>query len=116
MGEYYFIRKMTPFEILSTVLIVITAIGIPVLNSMNTTRRTLIRNDIISALSAESGKLKDSMQKTVSELKALKAEMMYRSKTINDRIDGIEEYLRAKNGFISTSGNSSGHRYDHDDD
>jgi hypothetical protein len=101
---------MTPELIITIVVAFVTAIGIPFFNFLNSSKKTEIKNDIMTNLSSDTSRIKDAINKTASDLKASKAEMRYMLKTLDNRIDGIERYLEQRNGFIPSSGDTHNSR------
>lgn len=101
---------MTPFEVISILLILITAIAIPTFNYLNFTKQTIIKNDITNSLESKTNKIRDDINENASNIKALTRELRYTIKACEQRIDKIERYLEKLNGFSPSSADTHGSR------
>lgn len=101
---------MTPFEVISVALIIVTAVCIPIFNYLNFSKQTIIKNDIVNTLSSDTNKIKDSINQNTNNIKALSKEMRYMIRGLEKRIDGIERYLEKINGFVPSSGDTHNER------
>jgi uncharacterized membrane protein YvbJ len=101
---------MSPELIVTIIVGLLTIFGIPIFNYLNTTKQTMIKNDIMTVLSSDTNKIKEGIKENASNLRASKTEIRIYLKNIEKRIDGIERYLEKINGFVPSSGDTHSER------
>jgi hypothetical protein len=101
---------MTPELLITIAIALVTAIGIPFFNYLNTTKQTIIKNDILNTLSSDTNRIRDGINKNAADLKASRAEIKLMLISLTNRINGIERYLEKINGFLPSSGDTHNSR------